>query len=234
MARGWPLLLALIAGQGWAGDGGSDEPGSNITVAGDAAGDESAWVGDYRIRDARGERELKLVRNGTRIEYRIAGEPIRVWRQTSDGVELRELYPADRRMVVYAPGDLRTLDKVPDWAQLSGLVDPALRARLAAAGNASAFAQPLARYRGADAQGKHVELDWLPASGLPARYCTGKPDSSRCSGGDAIRLQGLTQVPVKQAFTPFDGLLEIDHADLGDMEMDAFVHGLSHAEHPAH
>ncbi|SDR09601.1 hypothetical protein SAMN05216569_3066 [Pseudoxanthomonas sp. CF125] len=234
MARGWLLLLALIAGQGWAGDGGSDEPGSNTTVAGDAAGDESAWVGDYRIRDARGERELKLVRNGTRIEYRIDGEPIRVWRQTSDGVELRELYPADRRMVVYAPGDLRTLDKVPDWAQLSGLVDPALRARLDNAGNASAFDQPLARYRGADAQGKHVELDWLPASGLPARYCIGKPDGSRCSGGDVIRLQGLTQIPVQQAFTPFDGLLEIDHADLGDMEMDAFVHGLSHAEHPAH
>ncbi|HET6783259.1 MAG TPA: hypothetical protein VFH12_05430 [Pseudoxanthomonas sp.] len=224
------MLLALIAGQGWAGGGGSDGLDSNNM----AAGDESAWVGDYRIHDASGERELKLVRDGTRIEYRIAGEPIRVWRQTPDGVELRELYPADLRMVVYAPGDLRTLDKVPDWAQLSGLVDPALRARLAVAGNANAFAQPLARYRGADAQEKHVELDWLPAPGLPARYCTGKPDSSKCSGGDAIRLQGLTQIPARQAFTPLDGLLEIDHADLGDMEMDAFVHGLSHAEHPAH
>lgn len=229
MARAWPLLLALIAGQGWAGEGRSDEHGSNYT-----AGNESAWVGDYRIHDARGERELRLVRDGTRIEYRIAGEPIRVWRQTPDGVELRELYPADKRMVVYAPGDLRTLDQVPDWAQLSGLVDPALRARLAADGNATAFAQPLARYRGADAQGKHVELDWLPAPGLPARYCTGKSDSRKCSGGDAISLQGLTQVPAERAFTPLDGFLEIDHADLGDMEMDTFVHGLSHAEHPAH
>ena len=230
MGRGWLLLLALIAGQGWAGDGGSDGPGSNNTVA----GDESAWVGDYRIRDASGERELKLVRDGTRIEYRIAGEPVRVWRQTPDGVELRELYPADRRMVVYAPGDLRTLDKVPDWAQLSGLVDPALRARLKSTGDSVAFERPLARYRGADAQGKHVELDWLPTPGLPARYCTGKPDSRKCSGGDAIRLQELTQAPAERAFTSLDGLLEIDHADLGDMEMDAFVHGLSHAEHPAH
>ena len=228
MARGWLLLLALIAGQGWAGDGRSDEPDS------EAAGNEAAWVGDYRIRDGRGERELQLVRDGTRIEYRIADEPIRVWRQTPDGVELRELYPADRRMVVYAPGDLRTLDKVPDWAQLSGLVDPTLRARLVVASNASAFAQPLARYRGADAQGKHVELDWLPAPGLPARYCTGKPDSRKCSGEDAIRLQGLIQIPAERAFTPLDGLLEVDHADLGDMELDAFVHGLSHAEHPAH
>ena len=226
--RGWPLLLVLIAGQGWAGDGGGH--GSNNTVA----GNETAWVGDYRIRDASGERELKLVRDGSRIEYRIAGEPIRVWRQTPDGVELRELYPADRRMVVYAPGDLRTLDKVPDWALLSGLVDPALLAGSSIAGNASAFTQPLTRYRGADAQRKHVELDWLSVVGLPARYCTGKPESGKCSGGDAIRLQGLAQVPAERAFTPFEGLLEIDHADLGDMEMDAFVHGLSHAEHPVH
>jgi hypothetical protein len=228
MARGPLLLLALIAGQGWAGDGRCDEPGSSA-VAG-----ETAWVADYRIRDAGGERGLVMVRGDTRIEYRVANEPVRVWRRTPDGVELRELYPADRRMVVYAPGDLRTLDKVPEWAQLSGLVDPALRARLAVAGNAGAFAQPLARYRGADAQGKHVELDWLPAPTLPARYCTGKPDSSRCGGGDTIHLQGLTQVPVEQAFTPLDSLLEIDHADLGDMEMDAFVRGLSHAEHTAH
>lgn len=228
MARGSLLLLALIAGQRWAGDGRSEEAGFNA-VAG-----ETVWVADYRIRDASGERGLVMVRSDTRIEYRVANEPARVWRRTPDGVELRELYPADRRMVVYAPGDLRTLDKVPDWAQLSGLVDPALRAQLAVAGNASAFAQPLARYRGADAQGKHVELDWLPAPALPARYCTGKPDSSRCSGGDAIHLQGLTQVPVDQAFTPLDGLLEIDHADFGDMEMDAFVRGLSHAEHTAH
>lgn len=231
MARGWLLLLALIAGQGWAGDGGSDGLDSNNMVA----GDESAWVGDYRIRDASGERELRLVRDGTRIEYRIAGEPIRVWRQTPDGVELRELYPTDRRMVVYAPGDLRTLDKVPDWAQLSGLVDPALRARLAVAGNASAFAQPLTRYRGADSQGKPVQLDWLAGPGLPARYCLGEHcDGKRRSDGEAIRLQALTQTPVKDAFTPLEGLLEIDHADLGDMELDTFVHGLSHAEHPAH
>lgn len=234
MARGWFLLLVLVAGQGWAGDGGSDGPDSDNTTAGGATGNASAWVGDYRIRDASGERELKLVRDGTRIEYRIAGEPIRVWRQTPDGVELRELYPADRRMVVYAPGDLRTLDKVPDWAQLSGLVDPALRAQLKATGDVAAFAQPLTRYRGIDSQGAPVVLDWLAGPGLPARYCLGKHCGGRHRSDDAIRLQGLTRAPAQAAFTSLDGLLEIDHADLGDMELDAFVHGLSHAEHPAH
>lgn len=226
MARGWLLFLALIAGQGWAGDERGDERGSN------AAADKTAWVADYRIRDARGERGLVVVRDDTRIEYRVANEPVRVWRQTADGVELRELYPAERRMVVYAPGDLRTLDKVPDWVQLSGLVDPALRAQLNATGNATAFAQPLTRYRGVDSQGTPVALDWLAAPALPARYCLGKHCGGKRSD-DAIRLQGLTRAPAEGAFTSLDGLLEIDHADLGDMELDAFVHGLSHAEHPA-
>jgi hypothetical protein len=228
MARGWLLLLALIAGQGWAGDGGSDDLGSK-QVAG-----ETAWVAAYRIRDAQGERGLLMVRDDTRIEYRVTNEPVRVWRKTADGVELRELYPAERRMVVYAPGDLRTLDKVPDWAQLSGLVDPPLRAQLNAAGDAAAFDQPLTRYRGVDRQGTSVVLDWLAGPGLPARYCLGKHCGGRHRSDDAIRLQGLTRLPAGQAFTSLDGLLEIDHADLGDMELDAFVHGLSHAEHPAH
>ena len=228
MARGWLLFLALIAGQGWAGDGGSDHSGSNA-VAG-----KTAWVADYRIRDAHGEHALRMVRDDSRIEYHAANEPVRVWRQTADGVELRELYPAEGRMVVYAPGDLRTLDKVPDWTQLSGLVDPALRVQLKATGDATAFAQPLTRYRGVDSQGTPVALDWLAGAGLPARYCTGKHCGSRRRGDDAIRLQELTRAPAEGAFTSLDGLLEIDHADLGDMELDTFVHGLSHAEHPVH
>jgi len=228
MARGWLLFLALIAGQGGAGDARSDEPSSNTSAG------KTAWVADYRIRDAHGERGLVMVRDDTRIEYRVANEPVRVWRQTADGVELRELYPAERRMVVYAPGDLRTLDKVPDWTQLSGLVDPALRAQLKATGDATAFAQPLTRYRGIDSQGTPVALDWLAGAELPARYCLGKHCSGQRRSDDAIRLQGLTQAPAEGAFTPLDGLLEIDHADLGDMELDTFVHGLSHAEHLAH
>ena len=228
MARGWLLFLALIAGQGWAGDGRSDEFDSNAITG------KTAWVADYRIRDARGERGLVMVRDDTRIEYRVANEPIRVWRQTADGVELRELYPAERRMVVYAPGDLRTLGKVPDWTQLSGLVDPALRAQLNAAGSAAVFAQPLTRYRGADGQSTPIVLDWLADPGLPARYCIGKHCGGRGRSDDAIRLQGLTRAPAEGAFTSLEGLLEIDHADLGDMELDTFVHGLSHAEHPAH
>lgn len=215
--RWWLLLpLAFIAGPSWAGD---------------------AWVGDYRIRDAQGERNLVLVRDETRVEYRVAGQPPRIWRQTPDGVELLELYPAERRVIAYAPGDLRTLNLHPDWTQLTGLVDPALRARLTASASAptgaSAFAQPLTRYRGTDQQGQAVVLDWLSAPGLPARYCSGARCDGKRDDEDAIHLQGLKRMPAEAAFSSLEGLLEIDHADLGDMEQDPFVHGLSHAPPPA-
>ncbi|MGH8025141.1 MAG: hypothetical protein ACREO0_00295 [Pseudoxanthomonas sp.] len=208
------LFLAGIAGPGWAGD---------------------AWVADYRIRDARGEHSLVLVREDARVEYRMEGEPPRVWRQTPDGVELLELYPADSRMIAYAPGDLRTLNRLPDWSQLTGMVDPVLRTRLAAAGGAEAFAQPVIRYRGADAQSQPVELDWLNDAGLPFRYCAGKHcDGKRHPATDAIHLQDLKRIPAENAFTSLEGLLEIDYADLGDMESDAFVRKLMSASQAAH
>ena len=203
------LMLLFLAGHGWAG--------------------EAAWEGRYRIRDAAGERELVLLRGADRIEYRIAGEPVRVWRKVADGVELSELYPQQRRKVVFSPGDLRTLDKEPDWALLGGLVDPGLRTQLQAAGGGHGFAQAQTRYRGRDAQGRQVELDWLEAAALPARYCVGQPKAKRCNG-DAIRLLGLQQVDAT-AFSPAADLLEIDQADLGDMELDPFVKGLGHAGH---
>ena len=209
MVRASLLMLLFLAGHGWAG--------------------EAAWEGRYRIRDAVGERELVLLRGDDRIEYRIAGEPVRVWRKVADGIELSELYPQQRRKVVFSPGDLRTLDKEPDWALLGDLIDPALRAQLQAAGGGRGFDQAQTRYRGHDAQGRPVELDWLDAAALPARYCVGRPKAKRCDA-DAIRLQGLRQVDAA-AFSPADELLEIDQADLGDMELDPFVKGLGHAGH---
>lgn len=99
------IAMTLLAGPGWAGEG--------------------AWQARYRIRDAGGERELQLLRADDRIEYRVAGQPVRAWRKIADGIELSELYPEDRRKVVYSPGDLRTLGREPDWAKLS---DPLLSA----------------------------------------------------------------------------------------------------------
>lgn len=213
MARWSALWLMLLAGQGWAGDAGVDAPS------------DQAWVGVYRLRDHQGERSLVLVRSATQVEYRVPGQPVRLWRRTPDGPELHEIDPASKRDVVYAPGELRTLHAQPAWAQLAGLVAPDLRGSLTGQHKGRAFGQPLTRYRGRDAHGTRIELDWLPDAGLPVRYRLGKRGN-----GDAIVLLRLDRTPASQAFTTRAGLVEIDHADLGDEAEVAAGQG-SHSTH---
>lgn len=197
------LLLALLAGPAWAGD---------------------AWVADYAIRDAKGERTLVLVRDDDTVEYRIAGEAPRIWRRLQDGVEMRELHAEEKRVITYSPGDLRTLGMPTEWELLAGIVEPGLRTRLSMQDGAKVFGQPSVRYTGADAQGNKVILDWLAGAGLPVRYCVG----GQCAAKQGIRLRSLKQVPADQAFSSDAGLLEIDQADLGDMEMDPVVRHMTH------
>ena len=201
------VLLALLAGPVWAGD---------------------AWVADYAIQDAKGERTLVLVRDENRVEYRISGEAPRIWRRLQDGVEMRELHPQEKRVVTYSPGDLRTLGMPTEWELLAGIVEPGLRTRLSMQDGAKVFGQPSVRYTGADAQGNKVILDWLAGASLPVRYCVGGQRAAKRGAGDGLRLRSLKQVPAEQAFSSEEGLLEIDQADLGDMEMDPVVRHMTH------
>lgn len=177
---------------------------------------DQAWIGDYRIRDAQGERLMTIIRDASRVEYRLQGAPIRVWRQVADGVELQELHPDRGEMVTYAPGDLRARDNEPDWSRISSLVDPTLRDRLAAGRRGTAFGESLQHYRGQNAANQTVELDWLIASAMPARYRIVAGQANENHANETIELRGMRQLPAEQAFTPTDGLRETDGADLGD------------------
>ena len=205
--RGLLIALCMLgAGPVWAG-----------TPAADSA---QAWIAEYRVHDGQGDRTLVLVRAEDRVEYRLSGEPIRVWEKVADGLAHSEVFPADGRIVGYSPGDLRALGRHPAWDQLSHLVDPALRDRLEARGMATSrvtHGQAVRRYRG-QVQGIPVEMEWLEAADLPAEYRSGKGKAAY-----VLELRGLEQVPVAQAFTATDGLREIDYADIGDMELDPFA-----------
>jgi hypothetical protein len=198
------FFIALLAGPSWAGER-VDAP--VIT----AAPTTLAWVGDYRVRDAHGERRMTVVRDATRVEYRVDRLPVRVWRQVADGVELQELHPERGERVTFAPGDLRALDRAPAWGQISSLVDPSLRDRLAAGRDGKVFGEPLQRYRGKDGQDHTIELDWLPTSAMPARYHI---DAGAAS--ETIELRGMRRLPADQAFTATATLRETDGADQGD------------------
>lgn len=181
------------------------------------AQDGQAWLAEYTLRDAHGERTLVLACDADIVEYRLSGEPIRVWLRGSDGLAHREVFPADARVVEYAPGDLRAIGHTPDWARLRGLVDPGLREHLHAAGATRVAGVEAQRYRGEEGEAK-VELDWLQDTGLPARYRSGRGDARI-----ELRLRSLQRLPASLAFTATGDFRVLDFADIGDMERDSFA-----------
>jgi hypothetical protein len=201
------LLLACcaaLAGPVSAGESGAIAPVATATAP-------MAWVGDYVVHDARGVRRMTIVKDATRIEYRVQDLPVRVWRQVSDGVELQELHPERGERVTFAPGDLRARGREPQWTHIASIVDPALRGQLVAGRDTRAFDDVLQRYRGTDA-GKHrIELDWLATAAMPMRY---RIDAEAAS--ETIELRAVRSLPSAQAFTPTADLRETDGADLGD------------------
>jgi hypothetical protein len=210
MRRVLPLLLCLCgAGPTWAGSAPATTPPEAL-----------AWVAEYRVHDGQGDRALVLVRNQDRVEYRLEGEPVRVWVQDAEGLSHQEVFLADARVVSYAPGDLRALGRHPEWASLNHLVDPALVGQLAGQGAVQVRAVRDAaarRYRG-QVHGVQTVLDWLDAAQLPAAYRSGRGKEAY-----VLELRALRQLPVAQAFTATADLREIDYADIGDMELDPFA-----------
>jgi hypothetical protein len=182
-----------------------------MLLAGPAMAGE-AWVGTYRHRHGLADCELVVVRADRRVEYRGCGLPTRIWRQLDDGVELLELHPDQGYAVRYAPGDLRALDREPDWSHVSGLAPPALRTALGPGKAMRTLSHDAIRYRGRGSDGRAVELDWLPEAALPALYRVG----DRKRDGESFELQRLQREDDKQAFATTSGLREIDGADLGD------------------
>jgi len=194
--------------------------GSGPVWAGSGTAEALAWVAEYRVHDGLGDRTLVLVRSDERVEYRLAGEPVRIWEKGGDGVFHREVFIAEGRIVSYAPGDLRALGRSAEWAQLNHLVDPALREQLLEQRTTKVTAAHDARaqrYRG-DAHGVPVQLDWLEDADLPSRFRSGKGRTAY-----VLELRSLERRPAEQAFTATDGLREIDYADIGDMELDPFA-----------
>ena len=212
MAKPRSSLLALLlfcTGPAWAGAG--------IDDAKTVDGDGQAWIAEYALHDAQGERRLVIACDADEVEYRLPDTPIHVWLRGGDGLAHREVFPAEMRVVEYAPGDLRALGHTPDWAQLRGLVEPELRARLRDAGSARVVGGEARRYRG-DENGAKVELDWLAEAGLPAYFRSGRGDSRV-----ELRLRRLERKPAAQAFTATEGYRELDYTDIGDMELDPFA-----------
>jgi hypothetical protein len=85
---------------------------------------------------------------------------------------------------------------------------------------------------GTDSQGNQVALDWLPEAGLPARLALKSEGAGKPSNLPArLALKELVRQPSDLAFSPTEKLLEVDQADLGDMEMNPDVQRLARRRH---
>ncbi|GAB3090863.1 hypothetical protein [Lysobacter terrae] len=215
LLRAFLLSTCLLgAGQVWAG------PAAQASSDSTGADSATAWVAEYRVHDGQGDRTLVLARSDDRVEYRIAGEPVRVWMRGADGLTHQEVFVAEGQVVSYTPGDLRALGRDPGWVALNHVVDPSVREHLQAQGSTrsrSANGAEVQRYRG-QVRGVPVELGWLEQAALPASYRSGQGRAAY-----TLELRALKTEPVAQAFTRTDGMREIDYADIGDMELDPFA-----------
>ncbi|UJB19977.1 MULTISPECIES: hypothetical protein [Lysobacter] len=209
---------------GGATQSGDDTKYAAPAVATASASASQALVAEYQVRDAKGERTLVLVRSADRIEYRMQGEPVELWRKTPDGIARLELFAKEQRSVSWSPGDLRTIGQMPQWPQLASLIDPELRTALKRDGQTKAFGTTAARYNGESAEGQPIALEWIEADALPAYYRTGKRKAKTGEPGlYELRLRKLERVSADAAFTATIDYRETDYADLGDMELDPFA-----------
>lgn len=215
-----------LAGPSWAGGVAQDagDASRKTPVAEAAPVSAQALVAEYQVRDAQGERTLVLVRSADRIEYRMQGEPVEVWRKTPDGIARLELFAKEQRSVSWSPGDLRTIGQMPRWEQLTSPLNPELRTKLQRNGDVKTLGTTAARYRGDSAEGAPIALEWIEAEGLPSYYRTGKRNAKAGQPGVyELRLRKLETVDIKGAFTDTIDYRETDYADLGDMELDPFA-----------
>lgn len=218
-----------FAGPSWAGGATQDAGDASRSTTPAAApastpASTQALVAEYQVRDAQGERTLVLVRSTDRIEYRMQGKPVEVWRKTPDGIARLELFEKEQRSVSWSPGDLRTIGQKPQWERLGSPINPELRGTLQRHGEIAVLGTVAVRYRGESAEGAPIALAWIEADGLPSYYRAGKRNAKAGEPGlYELRLRKLERVSKERVFTATTDYRETDYADLGDMELDPFA-----------
>lgn len=185
---------------------------------------------EIRITDPTGQTvdkgEWYWMREPNRIEtFRPNLQIAEVWERNERGdLSLRRIFPADRRVVDYQPGDLRAMHIEPVWSSLGSVLDPRLLDRLKAVGVKKLPEGDAVAYTG-EIDGEQIEVWWLEDASLPARLVRRKDKREF-----TLTLQALFSTPPVDWPRIHTSVMSeyrvIDAADLGDMQYDPFVHKL--------
>jgi hypothetical protein len=157
----------------------------------------------------------KATRNQVWTFYRDArqvallkGDIEEIWQRDDAGrIRFERVFHVDQQVVDYSPGELATLNVMPDWAALSCFVDP--RDLAAASGP-----QGAARER--------LQIEWSTRINLPARF------ERRARDGTTTRIRLIASFPTPPAAWPAPGARSgdyrhLDAADFGDMDYEPVV-----------
>lgn len=193
----------------------------------------------YQAQVGKRSSDWYLIREANRIViYDTASGQAKVWEKDARGeVEFSRVFAADRRVVEYAPGEIKARGPVPDWNALASILTPRDLAKLRQVGQRKVLGRNATILTGT-AGGSKVQVWWLPQERLPAMLQQGH-------GSKAVRLV-LRELRPQAAGewnwaepATLATYARLDAADLGDMEYDPFVQkvlrldGHSHG-HEAH
>ncbi len=166
------------------------------------------------------------------------GEYAEVWKRDARGeVTLTRVFHADRKLIEYTSGELRTQKRYPDWTTLSAVLDPHITPALKPVGATSYLGRAATRYKG-KLDGLNVEVVWLNRESLAAKIVRSSP-----VGKVTLELKELRAAPdirwPQAGLDKAESYALLDGADLGDMEYDPFVQrvlgrGEGHGGHAHH
>lgn len=188
-----------------------------------------AFTGEPTHRE---RREWFMWRQPARVETRDgAGETGEVWRRANNGeVAYQRVFHREKRIIEYTEGDLRALDRSPDWRSVAHLIAPSfLKDRLNEGERLEILGRPARRYTGM-VDGVALEVLWLEEEQIPAQV--------REIFKDQERLLLLKEIyPLNRSPWPYGQTADYeptDYADIGDQEADPFLQYLLNAERPTH
>lgn len=158
------------------------------------------------------------------------GDHGEMWERDPQGrIFYRRLFHADRIAVEYMPADLPSQGPGFDWTRLATMLGEDELDRLEIRGTTTIMGRP-AEIRSGMIAGQQVELVWLPAERLAARFW--KREGMRSVELTLVELSAPSRARAKPvALQEIETYRQIDHADFGDMESDPLVRRLDQHVH---
>ena len=165
-----------------------------------------------------------LWRDDHRVETRtIGGAFSEIWSRDSERrISKEQVFPDDRAIVDYYPGDLAATQKPLSWRHLQSLIDPhALGKHLKEVSSRKAKTGLVKVFRGS-LGGVSTEVHWLASISLP--LLIRRRDQSRRIVTRLVETWAVDAAPVRRSKTEtLAGYRRVDFADFGDKEKDPLV-----------